>query len=463
MSIDTRELISELRLEESFGAQEVAAGRRSIAAVHLGLGSLTIGKVLQLIEADETLTPPRTGHLGNWSDIAATRAGPMDFNSTICSNGYGYPLIYGFNRTESSAPGGDEAYAPGSIIDRGQRIELPIYTWDGGQFSRRDREQPLFCPLVKVEHQGALRPLAATQWQRMREEADYPFTSWASVLINNRPLVSALLSKLITEAPKQQRNQAFDEIISHAVALDGTVQRGALETEGTGFRLAGVHYRDAEAVAEAALDLVSALLEPEAFFERIGAMPARLPVISLQCTNVLFALLSTHRHRGKKGPLEESPYRVHPHWGARAMAGAPPLRSGYLMRTSAQRSLRALVDPLLGEYPEVQPTVLALIPAAIFMLCPTSREPADAELLAGLFAEVAGLGVEQATSSASRWFSEHRQSLSPYLRNRFIAGAGVPRDADPLAVAESVQPPGFRELGIAEACAIAAAFEAGSA
>ncbi|WP_394938088.1 DUF6025 family protein [Psychromicrobium sp. YIM B11713] len=463
MTVNTHTLIEALQLERTFGASEVAAARRSIAAVHLGLGEVSIGEALKLMEADQSLTPPRTGHLGNWSDIAATRAGPMDFNSTICGQRYGYPLIYGFTRTEAAAPGGDEAYAPGSIIDQGRRIELPIYTWNGQRFVRRERAEPLFCPLVQVEHAGSIQPLATLQWQRMVHEAPYAFTSWAAVLLRNRTLVAALLTELIGRAAAQGRSQAFDEIISHAVALDGTVDRGALVPEGSGFSLAGSYYPDASSVAEAALELVSALVEPEAFFDRIGSVPQQLPVISLQCTNVLFALLSTHRHRGERGPVAESPYQVHLHWGARAMAGAPPLRSGYLIRTTAQRSLRALLDPLLEGYPQVQRTVIALLPAAVFMLCPTSREPRDAELLSELFSATAGLGAEHAGEKARAWFVEHAEQLSSYLRGRFLPGSGVPREGAPLPEACSVEPEGFRKLGIAEACAIVAAFEEGSA
>ena len=462
MTVNTSGLIKALQLEDSIGAQKVAAGHRSIAAVHLGQGKVTIGKALNIIRFDESLTPPRTGHLGNWSDIAATRAGPMDFNSTICGQGHGYPLIYEFTRTEATTPGGDEAYAPGSIIDQGQRLELPIYTWDGKNFVQRGRDAPLFCALVQVKHQGLVQPLAIVQAQRMMSQAPYAFASWAGILLRNRALVVELLTQLIQQASGQGRSQAFDEIISHAVALDGTVERGALSAEGNGFRLAEVFFPNAAGVAEAALDLVSAMVEPEAFFERIGSVSSRLPVISLQCANALFAILSTHRYSGERGPILESPYRVHLHWGARAMAGAPPLRSGYLIRPTAQRSLRALVDPLLDKYPQVQPTVIAILPASIFMLCPTSRHPADAELLTELFTSTAGQGAGKTGQIAKSWFAKEGQQLSPYFRARFVTGAGVPRSGASMPQAHSVEPQGFRNLGIAEACAIAAAFEEGS-
>lgn len=109
--------------------------------------------------------------------------------------------------------------------------------------------------------------------------------------------------------------------------------------------------------------------------------------MSLQLTNVLFALLDTH-HPDTPAGAPESPFITHLHWGARAMAGCPPRRGGYLSRRSTVRSLRALTDPLVRHFDEANPTAFVLLPAQAFMLCPPSTSPDDTEALAELFRSV---------------------------------------------------------------------------
>ena len=88
------------------------------------------------------LCPPRTGHIGNWGNIADGRAGAMDFNKAICAPGYGYPLIYGFKQTEADDAA---ARATGAIcrarsIDGDVRTPLPLHAWDGTEFAPCTRE-----------------------------------------------------------------------------------------------------------------------------------------------------------------------------------------------------------------------------------------------------------------------------------------------------------------------------------
>ncbi|MFB7913290.1 DUF6025 family protein [Streptomyces sp. NPDC056061] len=453
------DLLGELGLRSAASADALAAGTKAFAPVHVGTHDVGIGTVLDLIHRDEQLLPPRTGHLGNWEDIARGRSGPMDFNTAICGGGHGYPLIYGFTRTEAESEGGDEAYQPGSLIDQGKRDTLALHTWDGRRFVRRDRSRPLFCPLTRAEVDGELVPLVDLHWRRMREIPGFRFTQWASVLTDNAPLVTDMLTLLIEQADATaKQGTRLSELISHAARPAGEVDRCDAARDGEGYVLDGHRYPSARALAEAAMALVRALVEPAAFFDRLPELPPVLPVMSLQLTNVLFALLGTHRPDRAPG-TPESPFITHLHWGARAMAGCPPRRGGYLARRSTVRSLRAIATPLTRHFDEAAPVAFVLLPAQVFMLCPPSTETADAELLAQLFTDVRAAGPDGSHARALTWLATHGERLSPYLHGRFVGGSGVPADGEARGAAVPVEPEGFRELTFRQACGVVAAFE----
>ncbi|MET9686488.1 DUF6025 family protein [Streptomyces coeruleorubidus] len=451
-------ILDRLGLRRAAGADALTAGTKTFVPVHLGTHDVTIGALLDALDADPSLLPPRTGHLGNWEDIAAGRSGPMDFNTAICGGGHGYPLIYGFTRTEAGTEGGDEAYQPGSLIEKGKRHTLPLHTWDGTRFVRRDRSKPLFCPLVQAEVDGQLVPLVELHWQRMLALPGYRFRQWAATLTDRAPLVTDMLTLLLEQAAAQGRNQAFAELISQAVRLDGEVSRCDLRPDGTGYVLDGHRYPSARALAEAVMLTVRALVEPAGFFARMRDLPPVLPVMSLQLTNVLFALLDVHHPDAPAGP-PESPFITHLHWGARAMAGCPPRRGGYLSRRSTVRSLRAITDPLVRHFDEAGPVAFVLLPAQAFMLCPPSTAPDDAEVLGELFRGVRAAGPEAAYDTTLTWLDSHRDRLSEYLRGRFRSGSGVPADDTPREAAVPMEPEGFRELTFRQACGAVAAFE----
>jgi len=451
-------MITSLGLSDESAPRQLATGERSFAAVHLGTTGTSIGTVLDLIDADPTLRPPRTGHLGNWTDIAHARGGPMDFNAAICASGYGYPLVYGFTRTEAVEPGGDDVYLPGSLVDAGTRRPLPLYTWDGSSFALRDRSQPLLCPLVHADVDGTLMPLVGVHWQRIKRVPGFAFEQWASVLADNADLVTDVLCLLLERAEAQRRSQAFDEIISHSVRLDGTVERCDLRPDGKSFILDGHRFASALEVAQAAMLLVTALDDASTFFGGIAGLPPVLPVIALQLTNVLFGMLQTHRTPGERDTPED-PFTTHLHWGARAMAGCPPRRSGYLTRRSTIRSLRALADPLVEYFPQLRRLCFVLMPAQAFMLCPPSSEPDDVALLAELFGRLRDRPDDDTQRLTADWLGERGSALSAYVRDRFRPGVGLPVDGLARPAASSVEPQGFRDLSFRQASAVVATFE----
>ncbi|MEU7583136.1 DUF6025 family protein [Streptomyces sp. NPDC041068] len=441
------------------GTDALASGQKPYMTLHFGTLDIPVGDVLDLIRNTEGLVPPRTGHLGNWEDIALCRSGPMDFNTAICTNDYGYPLVYGFTRTEAESEGGDDVYLPGSLVEGGGRTALPLYTWNGRDFTRRDRSRPLFCALTQTEVDGELVPLAELHWERMKSHPALRFKQWASVVSDHADLVTDMLCLLIEEAgARQNPRAAFAELISHAVLLDGSVGRCEIRRDGDAYLLDGHRYPSARALAEAALLTVGALSEPRRFFSRMRDVPPVLPVISIQLSSVLFGLLGTHLP-GSAGLPSEDPFLTHLHWGARAMAGCPPRRGGYLARKSTVRSLRAITGPLVRDFEQVNPLCFGLLPAQIFMLCPPDTEQRDEDLIADLFTAVLAAAPDAAHDTARGWLSTHQDRLSPYLRGRFEEGRGVPTGTALRGPAAPVEPAGFRKLTFRQACAVVGAFE----
>jgi hypothetical protein len=162
------------------------------------------------------------------------------------------------------------------------------------------------------------------------------------------------------------------------------------------------------------------------------------------------------------------PFNLHLHWGARDMAGFPPRQKGYFASYSKRRSYRIICDTLLAHFPAIDPLCIALLPAAIFMLCPASAHPRDATLLAELFRQVREAGahldtrpdgpLQQAVEDVTRrWLARHAEALSPYFANRFHPRRGVLHTDEPPAASEPHEPDGFRALTLRQACMIVGA------
>ncbi len=452
-------ILDELGLVAAADADALAAGTRAFAPVHLGLRDVRIGALLAAVRRRDGLLPPRTGHLGNWADIAEGRAGPMDFNTAICGGGHGYPLIYGLTRTEAEAEGGDEVYLPGSLAAAGERRELPLHTWDGRAFVRRDRSRPLFCPLTQTEVDGELTALVELHWRRLPRVPGYRFVNWArSLLDNERPLVEMLTTLVAEAANGAHPDRTLTELISHAARLDGEVGRCDLRHDGDGYLLDGYHYGSARELAEAVLLPLRALADPRWFFARIASMPPVLPVPSLLLTNVLFAVFGDHLP-DQTGVPDEGPFITHLHWGARAMAGCPPRRHGYFARRSRVRPMRDIMTTLIRHFPAVKPVCFVLMPAQAFMLCPPSTAPEDLAVLNAVVKAVLTAEPDAAHDTARAELAVRGDRLSAYLRGRFAPERGVPRDGEHWAPATPVEPDGFRELTFRQACAIVAALE----
>lgn len=451
-----------LGLASSVDMEALRDRRRAFERVHVGMLDVPIGSLLDALQHDPDGVPPRSGHLGNWDEIARGRAGAMDFNQAICAGGYGYPLIYSFTQTEAESPrAGDWVYLPGSIVTYGTRTPLALHTWDGTAFAPRGRDHALFSPFVQADVDGELVALTELHWRRMQGLERFRFRHEAAVILEHEEQVRAILAHLL-EAARARSNsrRAFGALIAATVALDGAVTRCDIVPEGNGYRLGDRRYRSTQELVDAALVPFRAAADPQRFFAEIAELPDALPVVGHIVVGVLSAMFAASQARPRGG----GSVNVHLHWGARAMAGFPPRRRGYFMERSTGRSMRDICTTLVAGFNDIGPLCIVLLPAATFMLCPGSAYPADEELLGELFADIAAEGertiaAPEIEAIVHRWLERRRHALSSYFVDRFRAGSGLLYGSAPSAPSEPIEPPGFRALTFRQACAIVGALD----
>lgn len=444
---------------------------RSFDWTHLGQSELSIGALVHLLRDEPLLSPPRSGHIGNWEDIALGRAGAMDFNHAICSKKLGYPLIYAFNQTEDDAlASGDWVYLPGSLASRGARVSLPLSTWDGVRFVRRSREHPLFVPFVMTELGGETLPLTQVHWRRMQAISHLRFRLEAAILHSQRARLTPMLAALLEAAAHRDNpRRAFGDLISHVASLDGRVARSSIRRDAAGYWLDDDNFPSTEALVEAIFLPVAAVAEPGEFFDRIGRLRRRLPIMSGLLAGVFSAILATHYPDvAFDRDTMARPYNLHFHWGARDMAGYPPRRKGYFAERTTTRSIRQICDTLISEFSDFDPLFFILMPAAVFMLCPADVHRGDSEALASLFSLVregtaayAGTTDDRMMGEVDRivhaWLVTAQAKLSPYFLNRFNARRGVLHETEVPEASRAAEPDGFLELSLRQACMIVGA------
>lgn len=438
---------------------KLANRQGSFEFTHFGKIDVNIHKLLNLIKATDELCPPRSGHLGNWEDIMNGRSGAMDFNQAICSNGFGYPLIFGFNQTETKDLGlGDYVYLPGSLVHEGNRTLLPLYSWDGKEWARRDRDQPLFVPFILTKMNRKLVPLSSFHWSRMTSEYEIKFYLEASLIYENWSTVSAMLHEVMKAAGDQNnQSRAFSNIISHVSSSGGEIERATVTKKGNTYQIGDSTFGSLTDLIDASMIPFKALADPELFFDTPLAIPKKIPVLSTLIVGIFTAIFDK--------PQIPIPLNIHFHWGARAMAGYPPYHNGYYSEKSTIRSMRSLCYTLIKTFPEVDPLYLALLPASIFMLCPTKRHERDQVYLDELFSiiikntkrcihtndEQMMLQIEDITRI---WLLKYRTKLSPYFVNRFERRRGVVNSSNDSTGSHTLIAQSFGQLSTRQASCI---------
>ena len=462
------QIIDALGLGDAIDVGAMAGGTCAFKAVHMGESDLPIGSLLDLIRTDAALCPPRTGHIGNWGNIGLGRAGAMDFNKAICAPGYGYPLLYCFTQTEAETPRqGDWGYLPGSLVDGDVRTPLRLHVWDGTEFAPCGHAVPRFTPFVQAELDGGLRPLTEVHARRLQPMGPIPFKLEQAIFAEHEATLRPLLTVLIDEARSRDNpRRALQDLISHCVALDGTLTRCDLALDGRGYKLGETYYPSTGALVEHVLVPFRAVARPRQFMAEIARLPAQLPLASNLLIAVLSAILETHLPGGVLPASRViGPINPHLHWGGRDMAGYPPRNRGYLLEDTKLRSLKRMCATLVANFPTVQPLCFVLLPATVFMLCSTTAHPGDADLLANLFKQVQSVANDTGAGNAARgietvtraWHEIEGVKLSAYFHDRFGPRRGGLLAGDLPAVSDPIEPAGFRELTLRQASAIVGA------
>ncbi len=445
----------------SFASQIKELGERQAGfhCVHIATTQAIVGDILNLVCGEPGLLPARTGHIGDWQAILNGCSGALDFNNVILKNQFGYPLLYSFTQTEDAAfSTGDCAYLPGSRLVNGKRIAAPIYTWEDGSFKKRDRSKSFFVPFSMTEDEGEIRPLTSMHWNKLKRSGIL-FENEASSLVRNEEKLRKMLITLIEiAAASHAPSVAFRDLSRRQVTLGGEVVPADFLKQEKQFVFGSCTYKDAESLAIAMTMPLRAAHDPDDFFGNIRSRSSAFPLIS----NLVARLLSGFEN---SSPTRISGERIslHFHWAARSMGGFPPFSTGYAAQKSFLRSIRRLGLSIVTQYDKLNPVMMVLLPASIFMLYAVRGKDADvvAELIQSTLSKVNNPENNEIAKSEARtvvrdWLARNSMSLSPYFLSKFRPTTGYSLDSA-LSVQELCEPEGFRKLTFRQACLIVGA------
>lgn len=422
---------------KDFDIESMDKRKLSFDWIHLGLTDVQIGQLRSLLASNSVLIPPRTGHMGNWGDIAHGRAGLIDYNKTIIADfKVGYPLIYSNNQTEDAAmQNGDSIYLPGSIVEKGSCKELELYTWSGQEFIQMSRSNSLFTPFVLTPVEGKFVPITHLHWERMIQHSTFPFSKFDATVVENWELVSRILHILVESSIKDHSIELQD-IFAHEVSLNGIVKRSSIHTSGNGFQVGDVYYSSVSELVNASMLPLFAVTKPDEFFGNMHSWPKAIPVISKLVSTILFPLLNTHypNYDIDRNTMTK-PFNPHFHWGALSFAGYPPYKKGTFANKDNIKVIEKMHQIIVDNFSTVDPTLFVLLPASPLTLCPTSAHEQDYEPVNQLLKSVQqstvgmenkpNLMVEEINTIVDRWLGQHRNNLSGYYLNRFSSKRSV--------------------------------------
>jgi hypothetical protein len=431
--------------------------------VHMGTSLCTVATLESVIRQHPTIAPPRSGHVGNWTDIADGRSGAIDYNKIICQQtALGVPLIYEFTMTEDEGlQNGDSIYLPGSYVCGGRRDILPLYSWNGSDFMLRDRATPRLLPFVLTPDHGRLASLVAYHQLRNANLSDYRFRSQAGLILENESRLRDILLSLIASAFRQpEPGKALGLVFDRIAWCDGSVRRASWSVQGAACQSGTAAFADARALVEAALLSFVAATEPDTVVAEISRFERPMPLCSSPLVSLLLAVFNSHFQPGHVPAAHELlPFNVHMHWGAIGMAGYPPRRSGHF--ADHARYSRKLYQTVMGEFHDLAPIYFVLLPAAIYLLWPQEHCPNDVELVAALIREVrlttdplvekTNILPDEVGRVVQRWLERERHNLSEYFLNRFVSRRSVFNDIELPPPGQSIRPPGFDDLTLRQA------------
>jgi hypothetical protein len=298
---------------------------------------------------------------------------------------------------------------------------------------------------------GGRLPLCAFHRRRFARLPGFGARLEAEMLWDDRARLRQRLVALLEWARDGGSRRALTAVIGKFVTPSGLPVEAPPSWSGDRLTIGGYCLGTAEQVAEAALLPFRAIAQPGDLEAMLRDAPAAVPVPSGLAMTLLSALATTVGGEGDAGPL-------HLHWGARDMAGYPPLRGGYLGERSNRDRLRAMARALARDGAEAEPVTMVLLPAAVFMLAANDREVRDPalvdQLLLALREQPADLaGAEKAVRA---WLAGAGGAVSPYFLGRFRRRSPEPPSV-PAAPGRPVLTDRFLATSVADACLLVGA------
>lgn len=415
--------------------EQLRSGSRRFEWFSLGTTSLSIRR-FQSVMRKHRMSPPRSGHVGNWRPTVEGWGGMLDYNSAVClQSSYGSPILVDWTRTETGdLRDGDTIYRPASSVTRGGAREIAIYVWEGSGFSRVGRSISRFLPFVLTEAaSGGMQSLIS--WHHEHNQAPgWHFSYLSQQVIAKEERVRTLLAgafQQCLQSPKPE--SAMSLLIDRYARPDGTIERATPHVDLARIEVAGIVYESIEQLLDACMVPFRAAAERDWWETNAARQPATIPLLSNSVVILsLYPLLRTHEIDSGS---ESQELLLHPHWGAAGMAGFPPESRGYFAKQITV--LRACINLLLATASardSADSLIYLLAPAAPFLLAGMSSEPNDSilieELLGMVHTRVSHLEygeIHQETVDAVvlPWLRQSESRLSRYWCARFRAGGGI--------------------------------------
>jgi len=431
---------------------------------HTGKLSMTVGDMCELI-GGLGIKPPRTGHLGNWQEIAAGRACALDHNGTVCGKKLGFPLITDFNQTENSAmDSGDTVYLPGSIVNQEKREELKIFTWNGNQIVERSRNGSYFVPFVFTPIEGTLMPLTLIQRNNCRDIRETKFIS--SLVVENKDIFKEAMRRII-DCILTEKNCPIrlSDLVDRVVFTDGSLSKVELSYSGGCFKINNESYKNFDSLFDAILLPFQIAHDPRCLTEHIQDIPQFMPFLSLPFSCVLDYVFNNYVPQcswsaGKGTDL----FNVYFEWGAFGSAGYPPRSKGYYKQKV--RLIKNIYRLVTRAIPEIKPLLYILLPSTIFNLLPNSAYSSDIYCITELFEKVSGematlkkgvdseLVMKKIEQTVKQWFEQSKNHLSQYYVGRFAKNRCVYHQTQYHEHGQFVDIPQFDKLTLQHACMI---------
>jgi len=423
--------------------------------LHAGTLSMPIGELFALINK-HALKIPRTGHLGNWQEIFAGKAGALDHNGTVCSNGLGFPYIYDANQTENDDfSSGDTVYLVGSIVNGLQRVLLDIYTWNAETFVQRNRNNSYFTPFAFTHSKDGLRSLCVIHKESclLYEEAQF----FSDVILNHQEIVKHVVRLLLEEIiSNQEADIGFNDLFDRTVSLDGKMVRANIQYKQGCIVVGSTFFKDVDQFLDAIFIPMRAAQDPDWFLKNVHTLPENMPFMSLALLSYLDCLF-------RQSEDAQSPISTYLEWGAFGSAAYPPRFRGYFKEKV--RVIKKIANIMSRKDESIKSIFYVLLPASIFNLLPNSAYPEDAVLVEKLFEDVlkepmlktqtdqGGL-MEIIERIVFQWWSNNEDKLSNYYKARFRDRRTV---FHKMAAYESAKPiflSQFYHLTLQQACMI---------